>query len=87
MNIIRFMYLVVFTFSSSVLAQSGTDEALDEKTILNLPVGTVMTLDGKNLSKIQKKCPHKTKKKMIIKGEEVELETSNLLFQDGDVKC
>jgi hypothetical protein len=85
LSLLKFM--LVFTFSLSVFAQDDSGIVSGKKSILDLPVGTLMTVDGKGLNKLQKKCPEKIKEKMIIQGEEVEVETSNLLFQDGKAKC
>ena len=80
-------FLLVFSNTYVLFAQEGDVEVSVKKSIMDLPVGTVMTIDGKSLSKLQKECPDKVKKKMLIKGQETEVESSNLLFQDGEVKC
>lgn len=74
---------LLLIFSQSAMAQ----DEVGEKSVLKLPQGTLMTVDGKGLSKAQEDCDEKDTVKMIIKGEETEVETSHFIFQDGKAKC
>ncbi len=79
---------LIFAISLSAFSQVGSPVDFEDRSLLDLPVGTVVTLDGKHLRKIQSECPNKNKVKMLVNGrEEVEIETADLLFRDGDVEC
>jgi hypothetical protein len=79
---------LLFSLSFSLFAQIGEPANLDQSSLLDLPVGTMVTLDGKSLSKVQRECPNKNKVKYLIKGkEEVEIANADLIFSDGDVTC
>jgi hypothetical protein len=88
MNHIFFKSSLLFSLSFSLFAQIGEPANLDHSSLLDLPVGTIVTIDGKGLSKVQRECPNKNKVKYLINGkEQIEISNADLIFSDGDVTC